>query len=362
MITIENLTKSFTSPAGPVLALDDITLDVAEGTLCGVVGPAGSGKSTLARCVTLQERPDRGTVRIGGASLTTLGATQLRAVRRQVGIVPPESALLAQRTVAGNIATPLEQAGVDGPHRRARVAELLDLAGLVERAGDHHDTLRVGQRRRVALARTLALGPTVLLADEPTDGLSATDAGAVLTVLDRVRAELGVTVLLSTKDIDVIRRICDDVAVLDGGRLVERGRLLELATDPGSWTATAVLPSVHANLPASARTALTEGYDRLADVVLVGFATVGALLPEAGARFGVEVAIVGGGMTRLGDTPVARFELGVTGERADAALGWLAEQGALVRPASRCPQVVPDTIPEQAAKTVPNTVSAGAAA
>jgi D-methionine transport system ATP-binding protein len=340
MITVENLSKSFHSPTGNVLALDDISLDVAEGTLCGVVGPAGSGKSTLARCVTLQERPDRGAIRIGGANLTTLGATQLRQIRRQIGVVPPVSALLAQRTVAGNIATPLEQAGVDGPHRRARVADLLDLAGLVERAGDHLDALTPGQRQRVGVARALAAGPAVLLADEPTAGLDAADAAAVLTVLDRARAELGVTVLLSTKDTEVIRRVCDDVAVLDGGRLVEHGRLLELATDPDSWTANAVLPAVHAALPAAARTALTEGYDRLADVVLVGFATVGALLPEAGSRFGVDVAIVGGGMTRLGDTPVARFQVGVTGERADAALGWIAEAGGLVRRAPRAPQAV----------------------
>jgi D-methionine transport system ATP-binding protein len=340
MITVENLSKSFRHSSGNVLALDDITLDVPEGTLCGVVGPAGSGKSTLARCVTLQERPDRGSIRIAGANLTTLGATQLRQIRRQIGVVPPVAALLPQRTVAGNIATPLEQAGLDGPHRRARVADLLDLAGLTDRAGQHLDQLTPGQRQRVGVARALAAGPAVLLADEPTDGLDAADGAAVLSVLDRARAELGTTVLLSTKDTEVIRRICDDVAVLDGGRLVEHGRLLELATDPDSWTANAVLPPVHASLPAGVRSALTDGYDRLADVVLVGFATVGALLPEAGARFGVDVAIVGGGMTRLGDTPVARFQIGVTGARADAALGWIAEAGGLVRTAPRCPQAV----------------------
>ncbi|HEX4221755.1 MAG TPA: methionine ABC transporter ATP-binding protein [Pseudonocardiaceae bacterium] len=340
MITVEHLTKSFTSRNGTVLALDDVTLDVAEGTLCGLVGPSGAGKSTLARCVTLQERPDRGTIRVGGTNLLALGNNQLRLLRRQIGVVPPENTLLTQRTVAGNIALPLEQAGVDGPHRRARVAELLDLAGLTERAATQPDELSAGARQRVAIARALASGPSVLLADEPTAGLDHGDTTAVLTVLDRARAELGVTVLLVTKDADVIRRVCDDVAVLDGGRLLERGKLLDLALDLDSWTASAILPPAHQAQPASIRAALSTPHDRVADVVLIGFASVGALLPEAGARFGVEVAVLGGGLTRLGDTPVARFSIGVSGDRADSALAWIADRGAVVQRTAVGPQGV----------------------
>jgi D-methionine transport system ATP-binding protein len=340
VITVENLTKSFTSRNGTVVALDDVTLDVPEGTLCGLVGPSGAGKSTLARCVTLQERPDRGTIRVGGTNLLALGNNQLRLLRRQIAVVPPEGSLLAQRTVAGNIALPLEQAGVDGPHRRARVAELLDLAGLTERAASQPEDLSTGARQRVAVARALASGPSVLLADEPTAGLDHGETTAVLTVLDRARAELGVTVLLVTKSSDVIRRICDDVAVLDGGRLVERGKLLDLALDLDSWTASAILPPAHAGLAPSVRASLAAPHDRVADVVLLGFASVGALLPEAGARFGVDIAVIGGGQTRLGDTPVARFSIGVNGERADSALAWIADRGAVVQRGTRGPQGV----------------------
>jgi D-methionine transport system ATP-binding protein len=220
------------------------------------------------------------------------------------------------------------------------VAELLDLAGLNERAGDQLDTLSAGQRRRVSLARALASGATVLLVDEPTDGLDSGESGAVLTVLDRARAELGVTVLLVTRDAGVIRRACDDMAVLDGGRVVERGTLLELATDLDSWTASAVLPPVHPDLTPAARAALTARFDRVADVVLVGFATVGALLPEAASRFGAEVSVLGGGLTRLGDTPVARFQVGLRGERADGALAWIADRGAVVHRTPTGPQAV----------------------
>ena len=340
MITVENLSKSFTGRTGLVQALDNINLDVAEGTLCGVVGPSGSGKSTLARCVALQERPDRGVVRVGGTNLMTLGSSQLRLARRQIAVLPTELNLIGQRSVAGNIAVPREQAGLEGPHRRARVAELLDLVGLTAKAADPLTELSEGQRRRVLLARTLAGGPSVLLADDPTAGLDAPDTGGVLAVLDRVRAELGITVLLVTQDPSVVRRVCDDVAVLDSGRLVEHGNLLDLVADVDSWTASAILPDVHAQLPNAARAALTAGHDRIADVVLIGFASIGALLPETAGRFGVEVTILGGGQTRLGDTPVARFQLGVRGERADSALAWIAERGGHVHRVPAGPQGV----------------------
>ncbi|HEY1570007.1 MAG TPA: methionine ABC transporter ATP-binding protein [Pseudonocardiaceae bacterium] len=337
MITVENLTKSYT---GATPALDDVTLDVEDGALYGVVGPTGAGKSTLARCVALQERPDRGAIRVGGTNLMALGSSQLRQARRQIALLPPERALVARRTAAGNVAAPLEQAGMAGPQRRSKVADLLDLVGLTDRASYQPADLTAGQQRRVGVARALAGGASVLLADEPTSDLDATDAAAVLTVLDRARAELGVTVVVVTRDAGVVRRLCDDIAVLDGGRLVEHGKLLDLATDLGSWTATAVLPAVHADLCPSALAALTSSYDRVADVVLIGFATVGALLPEAAGRFGVDISVIGGGLTRLGDTPVARFQVGVRGERADSALAWIADRGAVVHRAPAGPQGV----------------------
>lgn len=340
MITVENLTKSFTGHTGPVVALDDVTMDVAEGALYGVVGPRGAGKSTLAKCVALQERPDRGAIRVGGTNLMALGSTQLRLARRQIAMLPPEQSLFGQRTAAGNIAVPMEQANLPGPHRRAKVAELLDLVGLTDRAGQQLDQLTVGQRRRVGVARSLAGGATVLVADEPTGDLEATDAAAVLTVLDRARAELGVTVVLVTRDAGVVRRVCDDVAVLDGGRVVEQGKLLELATNLDSWTASAVLPPVHADVSPGTRAVLDAPYDRVADVVLVGFAGVGALLPEAAGRFNADISVIGGGMTRLGDTPVARFQIGLRGERADSALAWIADRGAVVHRTLRGPQGV----------------------
>lgn len=328
MISIENLTKSFRGSKGPVLALDSVSMEVPTGSVYGVVGAGGAGKSTLARCIALAEKPDRGAIRLDGTDVVASEGRELRAARRKIALVPPDDSLLRQRTTAGNIALPLEAAGVSGPQRRAKVAELLDLVGLTGMASVHPDQLSGGQRQRVAVARALAVQPSVLLADDPTAQLDPGTEDAVLAVLERVRSELGVTVLVAAQDIAVVRRIADEVAVLEAGRLVEHGKVLDLVADPGSRISSALLP-------ATGR-ADRGRYDVLAEVVLVGFAAVGALLPEAASRFGVELSILGGGMTRLGETPVAKFRIGLRGERAETALKWMIDRDAHVRRTPVC--------------------------
>jgi D-methionine transport system ATP-binding protein len=333
VITVENLSKSFRGEEGPVVALEDVTLDVPAGTIAGVVGPSGSGKSTLARLLALRERPDSGTIRLDGLNVAGLDPRRLRTARSRIGVVPSGDSLAKQRTAAGNIAIPLEQAGVDGPVRRAKVGQLLDLIGLTDLAATYPAQLTGGQRQRVAVAKALVGEPTVLLADEPTARLDPDGAAGVLAVLDRARAELGATVLVATSDAGVVRKIADNAAILDRGRILERGGLLELVHEPDSLLAAALLPAIAPTEP-------TTRHDRIYDVTLIGFAAVGALLPEAGSRFGVDVAVLGGGLTRFGETPVARFRVGVSGERADAAIGWIGERGGLVRPAPTTPRDV----------------------
>jgi D-methionine transport system ATP-binding protein len=324
VITVENLSKSFSGRTGPVVALDDVSLNVATGTVAGVVGPSGSGKSTLARLLALQDRPDSGVIRFAGQNTAGLDPRRLRVARSRIGVVPAGESLLAARTAAGNIALPLEQAGMDGPQRRERVGTLLDLIGLTDRAATHPEALTAGQRRRVAVARALVGEPDVLLADDPTAGVDADGAAGVLAVLDRARAELGTTIVVATSDPGVVRKIADDVAILEHGRILETGGLLDLVHNPTSLVVDALLPALDTALP-------VPDTDRVAEVILVGFAAVGALLPEAANRFDVDIAVVGGGLTRIGDTPVARFRLGVTGERADAAIGWIGERGGVIR-------------------------------
>ncbi|MCX2732081.1 methionine ABC transporter ATP-binding protein [Saccharopolyspora sp. NFXS83] len=329
MITVENLTKSFRhdqSSRADVVALDNVSLEVPAGAVCGVVGPSGAGKSTLARCIALLEKPDRGAIRVDGTDLVALEGSALRAARRHIGVVPQGDSLLRQRTAAGNVALPLEAAGMAAPQRRSRVAELLDLVGLTDKAPVYPDRLSGGQRQRIAVARALAAKPSVLLADEPTSALDPSTTDSVLTVLDRARSELGVTVLVVTHDMSVVRRIADDVAVLEDGRVAEHGKVLDLVAEPGSRVSTSLLPETD-----QAPAVPGVRHDVVAEVVLVGFAAVGALLPEASSRFGVELSILGGGLTRLGDTPVAKFRIGLTGERSEQALKWMVDRDAHVR-------------------------------
>ncbi|MBQ0925755.1 methionine ABC transporter ATP-binding protein [Saccharopolyspora endophytica] len=328
MISVENLTKSFQHNGSTVRALDGVSMEVNAGSVCGVVGPSGAGKSTLARCIALLEKPDGGAIRVDGTDLVSLDGKALRAARRQIGVVPQGDSLLRQRTAAGNVALPLEAAGIGGPQRRNRVGELLDLVGLTDKASVYPDQLSGGQRQRIAVARALAAKPSVLLADEPTSALDPSTTDSVLTVLDRARAELGVTVLVVTHDMAVVRKIADDVAVLEDGQVVEHGKVLDLVSEPGSKVSGTLLPptdQAESLRPTSGR------HDVVAEIVLVGFAAVGALLPEASNRFAVDLAILGGGLTRLGDTPVAKFKIGLTGERSEAALKWMIERDAHVR-------------------------------
>ena len=332
MITVENLTKSFRSSTGAVVALNDVTLEIPAGVIAGIVGAPGAGKSTLARVLALRERPDSGTFRFDGLNTSTLDQRSLRAARSRIGVVPSGESLLAQRTAAGNVALPLEQAGIDGPRRREKVGQLLDLVGLTDRAAAYPDQLTAGQRQRIAVARALVGEPTVVLADDPTGDLDQDGAAGVLAVLDRARAELGATVLVTTPDASVVRRIADDAAVLENGTILERGRLLDLVRDPGSRVAQAVLPAIEGEEP--------SGYPAVAEIILVGFAAIGALLPEAASRFDSEIAVLGGGVTKIGETPVARFRIGLSGDRTDAALGWLAERGGYLRQTPRGPRGV----------------------
>jgi D-methionine transport system ATP-binding protein len=323
VITVENLTKTFPGPTGPVHALDDVSLDVPGGTVCGVVGPSGAGKSTLARCIPLLERPDAGAVRVDGADLVALRGAALRDERRRIGLVPQGDSLLRQRSVSANVALPLEAAGVGRTERGARVGELLELVGLADKAGAYPDQLSGGQRQRVAVARALAARPRVLLADEPTSALDPTTTAAVLDLLERARAELGVTVLVVTHDMSVVRRICSTVAVLDHGRVVEHGSVLDLVTRPGSRTAAALLPPTD-GVPAS-------GHAVVADVVLTGEAAAGPLLAATAAEHGADLALLGGGFTDLAGVPVARFRIGLDGGGADAVPAALAGTGASVQ-------------------------------
>lgn len=239
MLEISGLRKTF--PNG-VVALDGVDLVVPKGEIVGVIGRSGTGKSTLIRCVNRLEEPTGGTIRLEGEEITRMRGPQLRAARRRIGMIFQQFNLLTSRTAAENVALPLEIAGVGRAERRRRALELLDLVGLGDRGASYPSQLSGGQKQRVGIARALASEPALLLSDEATSALDAETTNSVLDLLREINAELGLTVLLITHEMDVVRRACDSVALLDAGRVVEHGPLGEVVARPDSRLAQGLLP------------------------------------------------------------------------------------------------------------------------
>ncbi|WP_404386292.1 ATP-binding cassette domain-containing protein [Knoellia locipacati] len=243
-LAVRDLTKVFDARGTRVTALDAVSLSVPRGEIHGIVGRSGAGKSTLIRCLTGLERPTSGEVVVAGEDITALRGADLRAARRRFGVVYQHANLLDSRTAADNIALPLEVAGWDKADRDARVAELLDLVGLTDRAGNHPGQLSGGQQQRVGIARALAARPEILLCDEPTSALDASTTGQILDLLRELRDRLGITVVIITHEPSVVREICDAVTLLGDGAVLEQGRLGEVISDPTTRLHRELIPLV----------------------------------------------------------------------------------------------------------------------
>jgi D-methionine transport system ATP-binding protein len=233
-VLLENLTKRYQQGADWSNALSRISLSVSKGTIQGIIGFSGAGKTTLLRCISRLELPDEGRVLIDGADLANMNGKQLRSARRRLGVVFQQLHLLRSRTVAQNIALPLELAGFGREEIGERVTELLAWFGLETKADQYPSQLSGGQQQRVAIARALATKPAVLLSDEPTSALDPETTASVLELLRRIRDELGVTILLITHELSAVRAICNRVAVLDQGAIVEEGSVEEVLLRPAT--------------------------------------------------------------------------------------------------------------------------------
>ena len=237
MIQIENLKKTFHTKTGDVGALQGISARIEDGDIFGIIGLSGAGKSTLLRCIALLEIPSEGSIKIDGKDLSALKGRELTAHRRQIGVIFQGYNLLMQRTVAKNIAFPLEIAGVSKPEITERVARLIRLVGLEGKESSYPSQLSGGQCQRVAIARALANNPKVLLCDEPTSALDSFTTKAILDLLRDINRQLGVTIIIITHEIGVVRQICNRVAVIESGRFAENGPAAEVLATPKSVAA-----------------------------------------------------------------------------------------------------------------------------
>ncbi|MFJ2319642.1 methionine ABC transporter ATP-binding protein [Pseudomonas sp. NPDC087817] len=241
MIVVEQLSKTYPSASAP--ALDQVSLSIPDGAVYGILGRSGAGKSTLLRCLNLLERPDNGRILLDGVDLTTLSDRDLRQQRQRIGMIFQGFNLLHSRNVFDNIAVPLEIANVAKPQRHERVRELLDLVGLSDKAEAFPSQLSGGQKQRVGIARALAARPAYLLSDEATSALDPETTASILELLRDINRQLGLTIVLITHELDVVKSICDHAAFMANGRLVESGPVPRLLADPHSHLGSSLRPT-----------------------------------------------------------------------------------------------------------------------
>lgn len=232
MIQVENLCKRFETKGGTVEAAKNISFSIEKGEIFGIIGLSGAGKSTLVRCLNLLERPTSGTVKVNGKNLTELSEKELRKERQKIGMIFQHFNLLMQRTALDNVCFPMEIAGIGKAESRKKALEYLRIVGLEEKALSYPSQLSGGQKQRVAIARVLASDPQILLCDEATSALDPQTTKAILELIKEINRDYGITVVVITHEMSVVQEICDKVAVLERGSLVETGTVEELFRNP----------------------------------------------------------------------------------------------------------------------------------
>ena len=320
MIEFKDIHKSYQVAGKSIPALHATNLTVVQGEVFGVIGHSGAGKSTLLRLINLLERPSGGQLLIDGEDVTRLDSEGLRVLRRQIGMIFQHFNLLSSKTVADNVGLPMKLAGIYSKAEiKTRVAELLERVGLSDQARKYPAQLSGGQKQRVGIARALACRPKILLCDEATSALDPQTTQSVLQLLGEINRELGLTIVMITHEMDAIRRICDRVAVLDAGRVVEMGPVAEVFLHPQHPTSKRfVFESENLN-----EQELHDDYHhvpgRILRLTFHGEATYTPLLGTVARETGVDYSILSGRIDRIKDVPYGQLTIALIGGDYDAA-------------------------------------------
>ena len=332
MIKFSKVEKTYASPAGPVPALKGIDLEIAKGEIFGIIGLSGAGKSTLVRCINMLERPTGGKVIVDGQDMTALSDSELRAARKDIGMIFQHFNLLSSATVYENIAFPLKLAGKADSEIKAKVEPLLKLVGLEAKAGQYPSQLSGGQKQRVGIARALASEPKVLLCDEATSALDPQTTKAILELIRDINRKLQLTVVVITHEMQVIKDICDKVAVIDKGVIAEEGTVLEVFTNPQQPITKEFISVLLSNdLPAAFRGGkISQEPDKdaylLRRLTFIGEAADDPVIADMIRKFpDVETTLLFGNLDHIKNTPFGRMIIGLKGEpdRVQAALAYL---------------------------------------
>ena len=332
MIELRGITQTYQGSQGPVEALKGIDLTIQPGEVFGIIGKSGAGKSSLVRVINLLNRPTTGQVIVGGKDLTQLNDAQLREARREIGMVFQHFNLLSSRTVFDNAALPLELAGMDKAAIRERVNPLLELVGLSALADRYPAQISGGQKQRVGIARALASRPKVLLSDEATSALDPETTRSILDLLRQVNRELGLTVVLITHQMQVIKQVADRVAVIEAGRIVEQGRVLDVFTRPQQAITKSLIDEIlPQELPASVLNHVRKlagqlSAGRTGQLLRLSYAGDSAyqpILSQLIRQFGVDMSILHGQVDEIQDETFGSLAVYASGE-AESVRGAVA--------------------------------------
>lgn len=334
MIELSHIEKTYNGPDGPVPALKGIDLTVGDGEIYGIIGLSGAGKSTLIRCINLLERPTKGQVIVDGKDLTAMSADELRAARQNIGMIFQHFNLLTSATVYDNIAFPLRLANTPEEKIRAKVEPLLTLVGLSDKAHQYPSQLSGGQKQRVGIARALANDPKVLLSDEATSALDPQTTKAILELMRDINQKLGITIVIITHEMQVIKDICDKVAVIEDGVITERGPVLDVFTNPQrpltkefiSAVMSSELPAALQGKPIAKEP--VSGAPLLVWLTFIGDSADEPVIAALIRRFPIDVSILYGNIDHIKDTPYGRLLIGLSGaqDSIDEALTYLSQR------------------------------------
>ncbi|MGX6443944.1 methionine ABC transporter ATP-binding protein [Neobacillus sp. K501] len=306
MIEFQNLKKVYESGGQQVAALNGINLKINKGEIFGVIGFSGAGKSSLIRCVNLLERPTSGKVIVDGHELTSLSVKEVREIKKNIGMVFQHFNLLNSKTVFANVAMPLTLAKVPKNAIRERVYELLEFVGLADKADYYPDQLSGGQKQRIGIARALATQPSILLCDEATSALDPQTTSSILQLLKKINKEYNITILIITHEMAVIREICDRVAVIEAGKIIEEGTVFDVFSAPKTQTAKNFVSSVmNDQLPDSIKDIINNhaGVQKVFRINFVGGSAGQPLLSELAKQFDIHINVLFGNITELQGIP-----------------------------------------------------------
>ena len=335
MIQLSHIEKTYDSTSGPVKALKDIDLTIERGEIFGIIGLSGAGKSTLIRCINMLERPTAGKVIVDGQDMTAMSEKELRKARKNIGMIFQHFNLLSSATVYDNIAFPLRLSHTPEEEIKKKVLPLLDLVGLADKAHQYPSQLSGGQKQRVGIARALASEPKVLLCDEATSALDPQTTRSILELIQDINRKLSLTVVVITHEMQVIKDICDKVAVIENGVIAEQGTVLEVFTNPQKPITQNFISVLLSNeLPAAFRggevskTPLPGAY-LLLRLTFIGESADDPVLAGMIRKFPeIEVTMLFGNLDQIKSTPFGRMIIGITGPEAriQEALQYLRQQ------------------------------------